>query len=150
MNQSGYSNNSLNNSQYPRGYEGGLYGLNVDQSELFENEESVRFFQLIQLLQRTALINLGFIPIDDKEIYNLEEAKEAIELLKVIEKKTSNNLSEIESKLLKGTLSELQFAFVKAPENQETKQKEKEESATIKQSFEDPSKAPSEVVFEEE
>ena len=121
MNQSGYSNNSLNNSQYPRGYEGGLYGLNVDQSELFENVESVRFFQLIQLLQRTALINLGFIPIDDKEIYNLEEAKEAIELLKVIEKKTSNNLSEIESKLLKGTLSELQFAFVKAPENQETK-----------------------------
>ena len=122
----------------------------MDQSELFENEESVRFFQLVQLLQRTALINLGFIPIDDKDIYNLEEAKEAIELLKVIEKKTSNNLSEIESKLLKGTLSELQFAFVKAPENQQTKQKEKEESETIKQSFEDPSKAPSEVVFEEE
>ena len=122
----------------------------MDQSELFENEESIRFFQLVQLLQRTALINLGFIPIDDKEIYNLEEAKEAIELLKVIDKKTSNNLSEIESKLLKGTLSELQFAFVKAPENQQTKQKEKEESETIKQSFEDPSKAPSEVVFEEE
>ena len=122
----------------------------MDQSELFENEDSVRFFQLVQLLQRTALINLGLIPIDDKEIYNLEEAKEAIELLKVIDKKTLNNLSEIESKLLNGTISELQFAFVKAPENQQTKQKEKEESDTIKQSFDNPSKAPSEVVFEEE
>ena len=134
----------------PRGYEGELYGLIVDQSELFENEDSVRFFQLIQLLQRTALINLGYIPIDDQDIYNLEEAREAIELLKVIEKKTTNNLSDTESKLLKGTLSELQFAFVKAPENQQTKQKEKEEAENIKQSFEDPSKAPSEVVFEEE
>lgn len=122
----------------------------MDQSELFENEDSVRFFQLVQLLQRTALINLGFLPAGDQEVYNLEEAKEAIELLKVIEKKTTNNLSEIELKLIKGTLSELQFAFVKAPENQKQKLKEKEESETIKQSFEDPSKAPSEVVFEEE
>ncbi len=122
----------------------------MDQSELFENEDSVRFFQLIQLLQRTALINLGFLPAGDQEVYNLEEAKEAIELLKVIEKKTLNNLSEVESKLIKGTLSELQFAFIRAPENQKQKLKEKEESATIKQSFEDPSKAPSEVVFEEE
>ena len=122
----------------------------MDQSELFENEDSVRFFQLVQLLQRTALINLGFLPAGDQEVYNLEEAKEAIELLKVIEKKTTNNLSEIESKLIKGTLSELQFAFVKAPENQNQKLKEKEDSETIKQSFEDPSKAPSEVVFEEE
>ena len=122
----------------------------MDQSELFENEDSVRFFQLVQLLQRTALINLGFLPAGDQEIYNLEEAKEAIELLKVIDKKTTNNLSETESKLLKGTLSELQFAFVQAPENQKQKLKDKKESESIKQSFEDPSKAPSEVVFEEE
>lgn len=48
----------------------------------------------------------------DKVYVNLEVAKFYIEILRVLEEKTSGNLTDEEAKLLKGAISESQMAFV--------------------------------------
>jgi len=83
----------------------------------FEDEKSERLFGLIQMLQRTALVNMGGIPDHEGQIhFNLGEAKAAIDAIDAIYEKTTGNLSELEMNLLRGTLSELRMIFVKAPE----------------------------------
>ena len=50
--------------------------------DILQSEESIKFFSLIHMLQRSALVGLGLMP--DREggfIPHLEEAKAAIELI---------------------------------------------------------------------
>lgn len=75
--------------------------------------EEPSFEHLVSLLTSQALMYLGQIPDQSgRGVIALDIAKMQIDLLGVIETKTKGNLSEDESKLLKGTLSELRSIFV--------------------------------------
>tara|TARA_R110000782_G_scaffold13976_8_gene40949 strand:- start:3979 stop:4443 length:465 start_codon:yes stop_codon:yes gene_type:complete len=71
------------------------------------------FEHLVSLLTSQALMYLGQIPDQSgRGVIALDIAKMQIDLLGVIETKTKGNLSNDESKLLAGTLSELRAIFV--------------------------------------
>ena len=115
------------------------------QRDMFEDEQSAKFFQVIQMLQRSALFNMGHFEDQEGKIhFNLGEAKEAIDVIKAIEAKTKGNLSDRESKILSGILSELQMRFVHAPVRQRKIEDELAQSEQIRQSFESPSDSPKE------
>ena len=115
------------------------------QRDMFEDEQSAKFFQVIQMLQRTALFNMGHFEDQEGKIhFNLGEAKEAIDVIKAIEAKTKGNLSDREIKILSGILSELQMRFVHAPARQRKIEDELAQSEQIRQSFESPSDSPKE------
>ena len=63
----------------------------------FKDEETEQFFQLVHMFQRSALLHMGLLP--DQEgtmMYNLGEAKAAIDLLRMLQGKTKGNLSDHE------------------------------------------------------
>jgi len=121
------------------------------EDQILESEESKRFFGLVQMLQRSALISLGFLDHpNDGRILNLDEAREAIELLKVLEKRTRNNLNTVEDRLLKGIISELQMQFVQAPNRFQKKEDEEKLANELKSSFTNPSSASVEIAVDED
>ncbi len=74
------------------------------------------FAQLVLQFQSAALIQLGLSenPQTKKNEKNLQQAKYFIDMLDMIQTKTSGNLSEEESKLLNKTVANLQMNFVNA------------------------------------
>lgn len=75
--------------------------------------EQAGFEHLVSLLTSQALMYMGQIPDQSgRGVVALDIAKMQIDLLGVLEEKTKGNLSEDESKLLKGSLSELRMIFV--------------------------------------
>ena len=122
-----------------------------DSSDLFSDEKSERLFAVIQMLQRSALMNLGAIPDHEGMIhFNLGEAKAAIDAVEAIQTKTTGNLSITEESILKGTLSELRMIFVKAPEQQALIEAEMARQEELKQTYTNPSTAPSEIIHTDE
>ncbi len=118
-----------------------------DPSDMFSDERSERLFAVIQMLQRSALMNMGAIPDHEGMIhFNLGEAKAAIDAIEAIQSKTIGNLSSMEDTLLKGTLSELRMIFVKAPEQQKLIEAEMARQEELKKTYIDPSSAPSETI----
>lgn len=82
-----------------------------------ENKKvDVMFAQLVLQFQSAALIQLGLSenPQTKKNEKNLQQAKYFIDMLDMIQTKTSGNLSEEESKLLNKTVANLQMNFVNA------------------------------------
>lgn len=79
-------------------------------------EMAQRFVQFVMIQAQNVLYVLGKIPGPDGTAPqpNLEAGKMLIDQLDMIKAKTSGNLSDQESKILKDTLSELQMAFVEA------------------------------------
>jgi len=115
--------------------------------DILQSEESIQFFSLIHMLQRSGLVGLGLMPDHEgKFTPHLEEAKAAIDLIGMLQKRTEGNLDEIEQTLLQGILTELRMQFVQAP----MKQAEQEAAEELKQTFEDPQSAPVEVLIEDE
>tara|TARA_B100001123_G_C15242369_1_gene999575 strand:+ start:376 stop:684 length:309 start_codon:yes stop_codon:yes gene_type:complete len=102
------------------------------------------------MFQRTVMMNLGLMEYQGERIYDLNEAKEGIELLRMLQKKTNGNLDDKESKILSGVISEVQMAFVSAPEREAEYNKNKEEEAKVKQAFTNPTDGPAETILEEE
>jgi hypothetical protein len=122
----------------------------VSDEEFFTNEDSYRFFQLVHMFQRTVMMNLGLMEYEGESFYDLKEAKEGIELLRMLQKKTSGNLDEKETQILSGVISEVQLAFVSAPDREAEYNKIKGEEEKIKQAFTNPRDGPAETVLEEE
>lgn len=122
----------------------------MEEEDFFDNEDSFRFFQLVHMFQRSVLFNLGMLPLEEEEIYDQAEAKEGIELLKMLQRKTEGNLDEKEKKILLGIISELQMAFVTAPERQAAFESRKQEQAEVEQAFTNPRDGPVENILEEE
>ena len=119
--------------------------------DIFSDLYSERLFSVIQMLQRSALMNMGSIPDYEGMInFNLGEAKAAIDAVEAIQEKTSGNLSEMEDTILKGTLSELRMIFVKAPEQQKLIEAEMARQEELKKTYTDPSSAPAEVIHTED
>jgi len=71
-------------------------------------------FSLIMTFQAAAMQQMGKMksPISDKIERDLQQAQLSIDILDMLEEKTRGNLSEDETKLLKGILQELKLNYV--------------------------------------
>ena len=119
--------------------------------DILQSEESIKFFSLIHMLQRSALVGLGLMPDHEGEFTpHLEEAKAAIDLIGVLQKRTQGNLEKVEKTLLQTILSELRMQFVQAPKEVERKQAEQEAAEELKQTFEDPQSASMETLIDDD
>ena len=75
----------------------------------------INFPTFIFSLNSSALVNLGVIedPATGKKTKNLPLAKQTIDILGMMEKKTRGNLSDDEASMLKSMLYELRMLYVK-------------------------------------
>ena len=112
-------------------------------SEIFSDEDTTKLFQLIHMFQRSALLHMGYIPDQNGNRYfDMTEAKEGIDLLRMLQNKTKGNLTDKEAMLFRGVISELQIQFTKAPTLHRQAQDEKAQSETIKETFTNPRDGP--------
>ena len=119
--------------------------------EILQSEESQRFFSLISMLQRSAMMHLGMLPDEEGMIhFNLGEAKAAIAMLDTLNSRTKGNLEEVEETLLRGLISELKMHFVRAPERQKEIEAEMERQDKLKETFTSPETAPSDTLIDDE
>jgi hypothetical protein len=72
------------------------------------------FFSLVMTFQAAAMQQMGKLknPISDKIERDLQQAQLSIDILDMLEEKTRGNLSDDETKLLKGILQELKLNYV--------------------------------------
>jgi len=119
--------------------------------EILNSEESQRFFSLVYMLQRSTLMNMGMIPDAEGMIhFNLGEAKEGIDILDTLQNRTDGNLEGVEATLLKGIISELKMAFVRAPSQQAAIEAEKKRQEGLRETFVSPETAPSDTLIDDE
>ena len=119
--------------------------------EVLQSEESQRFFSLISMLQRSAMMHIGMMPDEEGMIhFNMAEAKAAIDLLDTLQTRTKGNLEEVEETILKGLISELKMHFVRAPERQKGIELEMKRQEELKETFTSPQTAPSDTLINDE
>jgi hypothetical protein len=112
-------------------------------SEVFSDEDTTKLFQLVHMFQRSALLHMGYIPDQNgNKYYDLAEAKEAIDLLTMLQNKTKGNLIDRETQLLRSVISELQLQFTRAPTLHRQAKDEAGQSATIRETFANPQDGP--------
>ena len=77
-------------------------------------EDTRRFLDLVSLFGTQALMALGKLanPATNKAEKNLDAARLFIDLLEMVERKTTGNLTADETKILKATLTDLRLMFV--------------------------------------
>ena len=119
--------------------------------EILQTEESQRFFSLVHMLQRSAMMHLGLIPDEAGMIhFNMGEAKAAIDVLDTLETRTKGNLEEVEETMLRGLVSELKMLFVHAPERQQESEAQRTRQEALKETFTSPETAPSDTLIDDE
>lgn len=112
-------------------------------ADMFADEDSARFFQVVQMLQRSTMLHMGFLPDHEGQFhYNLMEAREGIEVLRMFQKKTDGNLTDQETQMLRAVISELQMQFTKAPQVQRQRQEEQAQSDVVRETFTQPRDGP--------
>jgi hypothetical protein len=112
-------------------------------ADMFADEDAARFFQVVQMLQRSTMLHMGFLPDHEGKVhYNLMEAREGIEVLRMFQKKTQGNLSDQETQMLRAVISELQMFFTKAPEAKRTRDEEQAQSEVVRETFTQPRDGP--------
>lgn len=112
-------------------------------ADMFADEDSARFFQVVQMLQRSTMLHMGFLPDHEGQFhYNLMEAREGIEVLRMFQKKTEGNLTDQETQMLRAVISELQMQFTKAPQVQRQRQEEQAQSDVVRETFTQPRDGP--------
>ena len=112
-------------------------------AEIFSDEDTTRLFQLVHMFQRSALLHMGYIPDQNgNKYYHLAEAKEAIDLLSMLQNKTKGNLNDKETQLLRSVISELQLQFTRAPTMKRQADDDLAESETIRETFANPRDGP--------
>ena len=119
--------------------------------EFFDDEDSAHLFQLIHMLQRSAMMHMGMLQDSEGRVhYNLGETKAAIDTLSMLKVKMTGNLTAKESTMLNGVISELQMQFVKAPARQRALEDQVAESEAVRETFTSPQEGPSEIIADEE
>ena len=119
--------------------------------DILQSEESQRFFSMISMLQRSAMMHLGMLPDEEGMIhFNLGEAKAAIDLLDTLQTRTAGNLEDVEENILKGLISELKMHFVRAPERQKEIEAEMKRQEELKETFTSPETAKSDTLIDDE
>ena len=112
-------------------------------ADMFADEDAARFFQVVQMLQRSTMLHMGYLPDHEGQVhYNLMEAREGIEVLRMFQKKTQGNLSDQETKMLRAVISELQMFFTKAPEAKRARDEEQAQSDVVRETFTQPRDGP--------
>jgi len=89
------------------------------------------FFSLIMTFQAAAMQQMGKLknPISDKIERDLQQAQLSIDILDMLEERTRGNLSDDESRFLKGVLQELKLNYVdESTKEQQSANKEKTQS----------------------
>jgi hypothetical protein len=94
-------------------------GFTMDNSTPLQEKGSlpkIDFSSFILSLYSSGLVQLGKVedPSTGKKSVNLDLAKHTINMIAMLEKKTSGNLNKEEERLLKSLLSEIRLAFVEA------------------------------------
>ena len=119
--------------------------------EFCDDENSTRLFQLVHMLQRSAMMHMGMLEDSEGRVhYKLGETKAAIDTLSMLKEKMKGNLTEKESTMLNGIISELQLQFVKAPARQRALEDQVAESEAVRETFTNPKDGPSEIIADEE
>lgn len=119
--------------------------------EFFDDDNSAHLFQLVHMLQRSAMMHMGLMQDNEGRVhYNLSETKAAIDTLSMLKIKMEGNLTTKESTMLNGIISELQLQFVKAPARQRALEDQVAESEAVRETFTNPQDAPSEIIADEE
>ena len=112
-------------------------------ADMFADEDSARFFQMMQMLQRSTLLQMGYLPDQSGAFhYNMGEAREGIEVLRMFQRKTDGNLNEQETQMLRAVISELQMQFTQAPQRRRQREEEQAQSEVIRETFSQPQDAP--------
>ena len=112
-------------------------------ADMFADEDAARVFQVVQMLQRSTMLHMGFLPDHEGQVhYNLMEAREGIEVLRMFQKKTQGNLSDQETQMLRAVISELQMFFTKAPEAKRARDEEQAQSEVVRETFTQPRDGP--------
>ena len=112
-------------------------------ADMFADEDAARFFQMVQMLQRSTLLQMGFLPDQSGTFhYNMGEAREGIEVLRMFQRKTNGNLSAQETQMLRAVISELQMQFTQAPQRRRERQEQEAQSDVIRETFTQPQDGP--------
>jgi len=112
-------------------------------TEMFADEDAARFFQMVQMLQRSTLLQMGYLPDQSGTYhYNMGEAREGIEVLRMFQRKTEGNLSSQETQMLRAVISELQMQFRQAPQRKRVRDEEEAQSDVIRETFSQPQDGP--------
>jgi len=120
----------------------------VQKDKIGSAEDTLRFLDLVGLFNTQAMITLGKLanPATGKAEKNLPAARLFIDMLEMLERKTQNNLTSDETKILRTSLTDLRLMFVeesKAPSAEQPSQQktESQPSASTEQPQADESKA---------
>ena len=112
-------------------------------AEIFSDEDTTKLFQLVHMFQRSALLHMGYIPDQNgNKYFDMAEAKEAIDLLSMLQNKTKGNLTDKEAQLLRSVISELQLQFTRAPTLKRQGDDDQAQSETIRETFANPRDGP--------
>ena len=105
-------------------------------ADMFADEDAARFFQMVQMLQRSTLLQMGYLPDQAGQYhYNMAEAREGIEVLRMFQRKTDGNLSAQETQMLRAVIRSCKCSSHKHPNDDGCNRKRKRR-ATL---FEKPS-----------
>tara|TARA_B110000495_G_C22969520_1_gene568921 strand:+ start:749 stop:1120 length:372 start_codon:yes stop_codon:yes gene_type:complete len=120
-------------------------------NDFFDDENSTHLFQLVHMIQRSAMMHMGLLPDSEgRAHYNLGETKAAIDTLSMLKIKMKGNLTEKENTMLNGIISELQLQFIKAPARQRALEDQVSESEAVRKTFTNPQDGPAEIISDEE
>ena len=89
-----------------------------------EQLQTALFMNLVLTFQAAAMQQLGVVknPTSDKVEKNLEQARMSIDMLDMLEKKTTGNLTSDESGFISRVLDELKMSYVKEMNKGESKE----------------------------
>ena len=95
-----------------------------------EQQNEFLFMQLVMMFQGMAMQNLGKVmnPVTNKVERHLDQAKNMIDLLGMLETKTKNNLNDNEKRLLDHALYELRMNYIDEMKKGHAPAAEKEET----------------------
>ena len=104
-----------------------------------EQQNELLFMQLVMMFQGMALQNLGKVmnPMTNQIERNLEQAKNMIDILGMLDEKTKGNLNDNEQKLMEHVLFELRMNYVDELKKGETSEEQAGEEQAPDNSTED-------------
>ena len=97
-----------------------------------DQQNELLFMQLVMMFQGLALQNLGKVmnPMTNQIERNLEQAKNMIDILGMLDEKTKGNLNDNEQKLMEHVLFELRMNYVDELKKDEAAEEQAEEQAS--------------------
>ncbi len=104
-----------------------------------DQQNELLFMQLVMMFQGMALQNLGKVmnPMTNQIERNLEQAKNMIDILGMLDEKTKGNLNDNEQRLMEHVLFELRMNYVDELKKDESADEQTDEQAEDNSTEED-------------